>query len=105
MGYVFNSNIFSVKAVKIDRFHGYKVDNAVQVRFKAHRDLHGHRIVAQLFLQLADDTWRVGATAIAFIDERDTRHFVALHLLIDGNGLGLNTADGAQNQNSAIQYP
>jgi hypothetical protein len=40
---------------------------------------------------------------IHLVDEADSGNVVALHLTIDSNGLGLNTADSAQHKDSTIQ--
>jgi hypothetical protein len=61
--------------------------------------------VAELLLELIDHAERVGAGAVAFVDEGDARHLVAAHLLVDGDGLGLHAAHGAQNQDGAVEHP
>lgn len=53
--------------------------------------LDSSSIQTELFLQLLDDTIRIGALAVELVDETDTRNSVTLHLTVNGNGLTLNT--------------
>ena len=73
--------------------------------FEAHRHLKQHRIVVKFVLELPGYPKRVGAGPIAFVDECDAGDFVAHHLPVDGNGLGLDPADGTQNQYGPVEYP
>ncbi len=59
----------------------------------AESDLHGYGIVSQFIFKLVNDTKRTGSDSVAFVDNGYTWYFVPFHLLINSNGLGLNTAD------------
>jgi hypothetical protein len=72
--------------------------------FQSNGNLHGHRIVAQLFFELPDHAKRIGTAAVALVDKGDAGYLVALHLLIDGDGLALDPANRAENQDGAVQH-
>ena len=56
----------------------------------------------QLLAQLLSHGRRIGALAIELVDESDTRDFVALHLAVDGDALGLDAGDSAEYQDGTI---
>ncbi|OQC73093.1 MAG: hypothetical protein BWX45_00692 [Deltaproteobacteria bacterium ADurb.Bin002] len=101
---VLHADLFAAFSVEINGFHRHQIDHAFQLRFKSDGNLHGHGVMPQFGSKLFNDPERIGAAAVAFIDKRNAGDFVALHLLIDGDGLGLNAPDGAQNQNRAVQH-
>ena len=61
--------------------------------------------MAELVAQRLYDAIRVGAGAIALVDEGDARHVVAPHLAVDGDRLRLHAGDGAQHQDGAVEHP
>lgn len=76
--------------------------------------LDSSSIQTELFLQLLDDTIRIGALAVELVDETDTRNSVTLHLAVNGNGLTLNaltnrlqgeghTTDTTEDEDGAIE--
>jgi len=46
---------------------------------------------------------RAGAGAVTLVDEGEPRDFVAVHLAVHGDGLGLHPAHGAQHQDGAVE--
>jgi hypothetical protein len=59
--------------------------------------------VTQFVSQLIANTEWVGTLPVTFVDERNPRNVVALHLAVDSDRLRLNAGDGAQNQNGTIE--
>lgn len=76
--------------------------------------LDSSSIQTELFLQLLDDTIRIGTLTVELIDETDTRNSVTLHLAVNSNGLTLNaltnrlqgeghTTDTTEDKDGAIE--
>ncbi len=101
---VLHADLFAAFSVKINGLHRHQIDHAFQFCFQTDGNLHGHGVMPQFGSKLFNNPERIGAAAVAFIDKRDAGDLVALHLLIDGDGLGLHASDGAQNQNRAVQH-
>ena len=99
----FTTNVFTVFAVKVDRLHRQKVDDPLECRFTSHRQLQRNGNYAELFTDLRDHLVRIGTGAVHLVDEGDSRNFVALHLAIDGQRLALDTTDGAENEDCAVE--
>ena len=102
---LFNPDTFAVVPLEIDRLHGQQIDHPLEIRFQADRDLQGDGVVAQFGAELADHPRGIGAASVAFVDEGDAGNLVALHLQIDGDGLRLDAAHGAEDQNGAVEDP
>ena len=102
---LFGPDGFALLAVEVDRLHRQQVDHAGEVGLEPDRQLHGHGVVAELLLELVHHPERVGAGAVALVHEGNARHLVAPHLLVDGDGLRLHAADGAQHQDGAVEHP
>ena len=100
---IFFANFFALRAVEVISATGDQVDDAFEVLLGADRDLHHHRFAVELFVQLLNDAARVRSDAVHFVDERQARNAVTLHLAVDGERLRLNAADRAENQNGAVQ--
>ena len=94
----------AVVAIKIERLHGNQIDHTLKLVFLADRNLHPHRIAAELFLELLDDAIVVGAGAVHLVDDRQPRHLVPLHLAIDRHRLALHATHGAEHQNRAVEH-
>ena len=95
----------AVVSIEVDRLHGQQIDHTLEIRFQTDRDLQGNGIVAQFGAELADHPLGIGAAPVALVDEGDAGDLVALHLEIDGNGLRLDAAHGAEDQYGAVQHP
>jgi hypothetical protein len=67
--------------------------------------LQGNRMVSQFFFELINDPKGIGSASVTFVNKGDAGHFISFHLLVNSNGLGLNTAHGAQNQYGAVKDP
>ena len=52
---------------------------------------------------MVNDSIVVGTHAIKFIDERNERDVVSLHLSVDGDRLTLNASDCAEHQHGAVE--
>jgi len=58
---------------------------------------------AELLFDLRNDLVGVRAGAVHLVDERDSRNTITLHLAIDRQRLALHAADGAQDENRAVE--
>ena len=74
------------------------------VRLEPDRDLHQDRVAAQPLAQLLGDPHRVGAGAIALVDEGEAGHAVATQLAVDGDRLRLDPGHGAQHQHRPVEH-
>jgi hypothetical protein len=99
---IFNSNILSVYTVKIEGFHGYEIHNSFQIRLKPDGNLKGYRMVPQFFFELTNDPEWIGAAPVTLVYKSDTGHAIPFHLLVNSDGLRLNTAYSTQNQYGAV---
>jgi len=75
------------------------------VSLQAHRHLKQHWILVQFILELPSHPEGVGARSVAFVYESDPGNPVSHHLPVNGNGLRLDPADGAQHQNGPVENP
>ena len=98
-------DLFAVVAREGHSLHGHQVDDALEALRGAHVHLDRHDVQAELLPHIPADPLRVGAgTPVHLVDERNPRHAVPLHLLIDGEGLALHAADGAQDHDRSIEH-
>ena len=98
------AHVLAVVAIKIERLHGDQIDHALKLVFLADRNLHPHRIAAELVLELLDDAIVVGAGAVHLVDERQTRHLVPLHLAVDRHRLALHATHGTEHENRTVEH-
>ena len=101
---LFLADFFAVGAVEVISLHRDQVDHSLEIVLFADRPLHEDGIAAHLFADLLDDASVVGAGAIHFVDKRQTRHVIALHLPVNGQRLRLYAADSAQNEDRSVQH-
>jgi hypothetical protein len=97
-------DLLAVVALEAERAHLHQVDHALELVLEADRDLHHDRVVLELLAQLLGHAGRVGAGAVALVDEGDARHAVAPHLPVDGDRLALHAGHRAQHQDGAIEH-
>jgi hypothetical protein len=60
--------------------------------------------MGQFLAKLIRDPVRIRPGPVTFIDESQSRNPVTIHLTINGNGLGLDSANGTKNQDRSVQY-
>ena len=104
-GNFFLADLFAVCAVEVVGLHRDQVDHALEVVFFADRVLHQHCVALQLLADHIHDTEWIRAHAVHLVDERQSRHVIALHLPIDGHRLRLHTANRAEDQHRAVEDP
>mmetsp|Transcript_64569 Transcript_64569/g.203800 ORF Transcript_64569/g.203800 Transcript_64569/m.203800 type:complete len:281 (-) Transcript_64569:16-858(-) len=73
------------------------------VPLKADGELHRGGVELELVAGLLEHLEGVGAHAVALVDKGKARHFVAAHLPVHGDALGLHPAHGAQHEDGAVQ--
>ncbi len=98
------ADVFALRAVEVDGLHVDQVDQAFKFGAGAHVELQGQWGDAELFLNLLDDRFGVGADAVHLVDERDAGDAVALHLPVDGERLALHAADGTQDEHGSVEH-
>ena len=84
-------------------FHGHKIDDAFQLVFCADGQSHGHSVCARAVFDHFHAVEKVSARFVHFVDEHNTRNFVAVGLTPYGFGLGFNASVAVQQNNSAVQ--
>ena len=98
------ADVFALRAVEVDGLHLDQVDHAGKFGARAHGKLQGQRRDAELFLDLLDHRFGVGADAVHLVDEGDAGDAVALHLPVDGERLALHAADGTEDENGPVEH-
>ena len=89
--------------LEVPRLHGDQVDEAPEVGLGSHGDLGGNRIGAQTVLHGLDGVEEVGAHAVVLVDEGDAGDAVVGGLTPDGLGLRLDTGDGVEDGDGAVE--
>ncbi len=97
-------DIVPILTLKRNCFHRDQVDHALEALGDAHIQLDRHGVEAELLADIAAHPVRVGADAVHLIDEGDSRHAIAFHLLIDSERLALHAADGAQDHDRSVEH-
>ena len=91
-------------AIVTDALHLDQVDDTLELLLRAERNLDSGSGDLELVVDLLDRLPGVGTHTIHLVDEGDTGDVVALHLSVDGNGLGLDTGDGAENHDGTVKH-
>src|SRR5262249_7777110 len=100
----FAADFFTVVAVGVDSLHRDQIDDAGESVFLADGDLHQNCVAAELIADLLHDAMGIRAGAIHLVDERQSRHMIALHLAVDGHRLTLYATHAAKHEDGAIEY-
>ncbi|VVD30025.1 conserved protein of unknown function [Paraburkholderia dioscoreae] len=87
-----------------DRLHLDEVDHALEVFFRADRNLDRHRDALQAIADLPLHTEEVRAHAVHLVDERNARHLVLVRLTPHGFGLRLHAADRVVHHARAVEH-
>ena len=98
-----NSNLGPARALKVHGLHLNQVDDALKLVFGSDGDLDGGGGHLELGVDLFHCLPGVGTHAVHLVDEGDSRDIVALHLAVDGGGLRLHAADGAEDHDGAVE--
>ena len=93
-----------VVAVPHDRLHLEEIDDALEARLAADRDLQRHRLGAQLLLDVVDAHVEVGAGLIHLVGEDDARHAVLVALAPDRLGLRLHALVAVEHAHGAVEH-
>ena len=80
-----------------------EVDDALEVRLGADRQLHDDRDRAEAVHDHVDAAVELGAGAVELVDEADTRHAVAVRLTPHGLGLRLDTGDTVEHGDGTVE--
>ncbi len=95
----------ALRAVEVEGLHGHEVDEAAEGALEADRDLHEDGVVAELLGDLVADLQGVGPDPVALVDEGDAGDVVAPELAVDGDRLGLDAADRAEDEDGRVEDP
>ena len=87
-----------------DRLHAQKVDDALEVRLGADRQLNADRAAADLGLDLVDAAEEIGADLVHLVDEYDARHAVLVGLTPNGLRLRLDALIAVENAYRAVEH-
>ena len=85
------SEHFTIGTFKINSLHGHQVNNTFQVSFKTNGDLQHNGIKVKFIPDLLGHPVRISTCSITFIDKNYSRYFIASHLAINSDTLGLNS--------------
>ncbi len=84
--------------------HFHQIDNALELVFRADRDLNRDRTRAQAVNNRVYRMKEIRADAVHLVDEADARNRVFVGLTPDGFRLRLHAGDGIENSHSAIEH-
>ena len=82
----------AIVAVEVQRLHGHQIDDPFKPVAGAQRQLHQEGLVAQFFLQIANDAKGIRPGTVHLVDKRQPGHVIAIHLPINGDRLTLHAA-------------
>ena len=94
----------AVVAVEIEGLADDRVDDPLERRLRADRDLELDRVVPELLLEHVGDALVIGARVVHLVDEGDARHAVALHLPVDRDRLALDALARVEHQDRAVEH-
>jgi len=97
------TEVHAAVAVEVDGLHLEEVDDALELVLETDGEGHEDRVEAELLGELGLDLEGVGARAVALVDEGDAGNMVALELAVDGDRLGLDAADRAEDEDSPVE--
>lgn len=101
---VLDADVHAAGTLGVDGLHVDQVDDALALVLQADGHLDGGGGDLQLGVDLLDGLPGVGTHAVHLVDEADAGDVVAPHLTVDRDGLGLDTADGAENHDGAVEH-
>ena len=86
------------------RLHLDEVDHALEVVFRADRDLHRQRARAEAFPDHVHTAREAGAAAVHFVDVANARHAIVVRETPVGFRLRLYTSDTVEHHHGAVQH-
>ena len=84
--------------------HAQKIDDALEVRLRADRQLDADRPAADLGVDLLDAAEEIGADLVHLVDEHDARHAVLVGLAPDGLRLRLDALIAVEHADRAVEH-
>ena len=103
-GDIFHTDILTQIIIEDVCLHGQQVDIALEESLGADGQLDGHCIALQALVDHLENTVEVGTHDVHLVDVNHAGNLVLVGLTPNGLGLGLNTALGTQNGDSAVQH-
>jgi hypothetical protein len=97
-------NGLALGALVVDGFHPDQVHDTQEAILASNRHLKSGSWYPELLVDLLDCLPRVGTHTVHLVDKGDPRNVVSPHLPVDGDGLTLDTADGAENHDSSVKH-
>ena len=101
---IFLNNIKTVVAAEVDSLHLHQVHYTLQLVLKSDRNLHEHRVKAQLVVELLLYLVWVCTGSVALVHKCKAWNLITLKLPVYSDGLGLDTSYRTEHQDSSIQY-
>ena len=74
---------------------GNQVDNSLKLAASPNRYLNGQTLISQFGRYILEGLLKICPVPIHFIDKDESRNLVPIHLVINGEGLGLHTPHSA----------
>jgi hypothetical protein len=87
-----------------ERLHAHEIDDALELVFGADRQLNRDGIAFELAGNLRERLLEVRADAVHLVDEADARHAVLVGLAPHGFRLRLDTRDGVEHGDRAVEH-
>jgi len=84
--------------------HLDEIDNALEIRFRANRDLDRNRTSAEALADGLDHVLEISTSLVHLIDKANARNLVLVTLPPDGFGLRLHARYGVEQRNRAIEH-
>ncbi|CAH0056777.1 unnamed protein product [Clonostachys solani] len=90
-------------AFKVHGLHFDQINDTLVLILETNGDLDSSGRDLEFLVDLLDGLPGVGAHSVHLVDKGDTGDIVALHLSVDGDGLGLDAADSTENHDGTIE--
>ena len=91
------------RSFEVDGLHFDNVDDTLEVALGAHGDLNSSGGNLELGVDLLNGLPGIRTHAIHLVDKTDAGDVVPLHLTVDGDGLTLHRADGAEDHDGTVK--
>ncbi len=97
------ADFLPVVAVEVVRLARDWIDDPLERRLFAHRDLEFDRVMAELLFEHRGDPVVVRAGVVHLVDESDARNAVTLHLPVDRDRLTLDALARVEHEDRAVE--
>lgn len=100
--WLFDADFLAIGSIEVIRLPVDDIDESSQPIVLSNRHLHSRAANPKFLPCRVDGAPWIGAHPVQFVDEDHPGHVVTQHLLVDSEGLGLNSSHAAENKDRAV---